>query len=82
MLKPSIIQISKDHHSLCYLQSSLSVYPIRLRPGQEIKKELQDFVIKEKLRAAFVLTCCGSITKVTLRFAEKENNEDKKVQTG
>ena len=57
----------------------MSVYPMRLRPGQEIKKCLEDFVSEKGLNAAFVLTCCGSVTKATLRFAANENNETNRV---
>ena len=58
----------------------MSVYPMRLKPGQEIKQCLQDFVIENNLNAAFVLTCCGSVTKATLRFAAKENKEPSTVR--
>ena len=57
------------------------MYPMRLRPGQEIKQCLQDFVIKQNLKAAFVLTCCGSLTQVTLRFAAKSNSEEGTVSS-
>ena len=52
---------------------------MRLKPGQEIKKCLEDFVLENELKAAFVLTCCGSVTKATLRFAANKNNETNRV---
>ena len=57
----------------------MSVYPMRLRPGQEIKQCLEEFVRDHGLNAAFVLTCCGSVTKATLRFAANTNNETNRV---
>ena len=57
----------------------MSVYPMRLRPGQEIKQCLEEFVRDHGLNAAFVLTCCGSVTKATLRFAANKNNETNRV---
>ena len=58
----------------------MSVYPMRLRPGQEIKQCLEEFVRDHGLNAAFVLTCCGSVTKATLRFAANKNNETNRVR--
>ena len=52
---------------------------MRLRPGQEIKQCLEEFVRDHGLNAAFVLTCCGSVTKATLRFAANKNNETNRV---
>ena len=57
----------------------MSVYPMRLRPGQEIKQCLEEFVRDHGLNAAFVMTCCGSVTKATLRFAANKNNETNRV---
>lgn len=44
---------------------------LRLRPGQDLKKELLAVVAREKLEAAAVVTCVGSLTKVTLRYANQ-----------
>ena len=52
---------------------------MRLKPGQEVKKCLEDFVHENDLKAAFVLTCVGSVTKVTLRFAANKNKETNRV---
>ena len=50
---------------------NLAAYPIRLKPGQEMKSALMDFVKDNNLRAPFILTCCGSVTKATLRWSLK-----------
>ncbi|MEE6474739.1 hypothetical protein FKM82_010479 [Ascaphus truei] len=55
-----------------YLQggpSSLSVYALRLGPGEEIVTSLFKFVQEKKLKAPFVITCVGSVNKATLRLA-------------
>ena len=54
---------------------------MRLKPGQEVKKCLEDFVHENDLKAAFVLTCVGSVTKATLRFAANKNKETNRVRT-
>ncbi len=61
------------------LESSLKVFPIRLRPGTELKSSLIKFVAENELKSAFVMTCVGSVTKATLRFAEKEDGSQKDV---
>lgn len=44
---------------------------LRLRPGQDLRKELLRVVEQERLEAAAVVTCVGSLTKVTLRYANQ-----------
>jgi len=44
---------------------------IRLKPGQDLKKELDQLVIENQIDAAFVITCVGSLTKAVLRLANK-----------
>ncbi|KAG7316430.1 hypothetical protein KOW79_019971 [Hemibagrus wyckioides] len=49
--------------------SSLSVFALRLGPGQELLSSLQAFVEEKQLKAPFIITCVGSVTKATLRLA-------------
>ncbi|XP_063297471.1 bifunctional protein GlmU-like [Pelobates fuscus] len=61
--------------ALAYLQegpSHLSVYALRLGPGEEIVTSLFKFVEEKKLKAPFVITCVGSVTKATLRLANSD----------
>jgi predicted DNA-binding protein with PD1-like motif len=54
---------------------------LRLRPNQDIHKELDDYVRKNGIKAAFILTCVGSVSKAVLRMAhdaEKNSNDVKK----
>jgi predicted DNA-binding protein with PD1-like motif len=44
----------------------------RLRPAQDLKKELQKFVKENDIRAGFIVTCVGSLKRATLRFAEED----------
>ncbi|KAM4693826.1 bifunctional protein GlmU-like [Discoglossus pictus] len=58
--------------------SALSVYALRLGPGEEIVTSLFKFVQEKKLKAPFVITCVGSVTKATLRLAnaDAENSNE------
>lgn len=46
-------------------------FVVRLRPGQELKAELQRFARTEDLRAASIVSAVGSLTNVALRFANQ-----------
>lgn len=54
-------------------ESNMKVYPMRLCPGEEIKGSLLKFVTSNQLNAAFILSCCGSVRKATLRFATSDD---------
>ncbi|WP_266366231.1 PPC domain-containing DNA-binding protein [Tellurirhabdus rosea] len=49
---------------------------IRLRPGQDLKQELDRLVNEQKIEAGAVLTCVGSLTDVRLRLANQEGGTD------
>lgn len=44
---------------------------LRLRPGQDLRQELVKAIQAEGIEAAAVVTCVGSLTKVTLRYANQ-----------
>ncbi|XP_068454834.1 bifunctional protein GlmU-like [Clinocottus analis] len=49
--------------------SALQVHALRVGPGQDLLAALQAFVDERRLRAPFIITCVGSVTKATLRLA-------------
>jgi predicted DNA-binding protein with PD1-like motif len=49
--------------------SRMKTYVCRFRPNQDLHKELDKFVKENDLKAAFIITCVGSLTKATLRMA-------------
>lgn len=51
------------------INGSVQVYTIRFQPGQELKSSLEEFVKTHNLKAAFIMTCVGSVRRATLRFA-------------
>lgn len=46
-------------------------YAFRLRPGQDLKAELDAFAVERQWEAACVLACVGSLTRAVLRFANQ-----------
>ena len=59
--------------------SSTSTFSFRLRPRQDLKKELLFFCQQHRLHAATVLSSVGSLSKASLRLA---NGKDTKEFTG
>uniref|UniRef100_A0A3Q3FL85 PPC domain-containing protein n=1 Tax=Labrus bergylta TaxID=56723 RepID=A0A3Q3FL85_9LABR len=50
-------------------QIPLQVHAVRFGPGQELLGSLQAFVKEAGLKAPFIMSCVGSVTKATLRLA-------------
>jgi uncharacterized protein len=42
---------------------------LRLRPGADLKAELLALAARERIRAGWMLTCVGSLSRVRLRLA-------------
>ena len=49
----------------------MKCYILRLKPGQDLKEERESFTIKNKIKAGFILTCVGSLSKACLRLADE-----------
>ena len=46
-------------------------YAVRLMPGQDLRKEIEDFAKKNKIHAGWIVTCVGSLTNYNIRFANQ-----------
>lgn len=46
-------------------------FALRLRPGQDLRAELQRFARQKSLRAGFVASCAGSCTRTSVRYANQ-----------
>ena len=53
----------------------MKIFALRLKPEQDLKKSLKNFVINNNIQAGFILTAVGSLQQVTIRFANQ--NESK-----
>lgn len=50
-----------------------SIYALRLRPGQDLRVEIERFAKGENLQAGFIVTCVGSLNRTALRLANQED---------
>jgi uncharacterized protein len=52
-------------------------HAFRLKPGQDLKKEIQKLVAEQQIKAGWISTCAGSLTNYHIRFANQpEGNRD------
>ena len=51
----------------------VKIHAFRLQPGQDLKKEIEAYVLHHNIEAGWVMTCVGSVTKYHLRFANQPN---------
>lgn len=67
--------------SLCLLscEQSSSHHAFRLKPGQDLKVELDQYVREHRIKAAAIVTTVGSLSTVSMRYA---NQSDSTVLNG
>jgi predicted DNA-binding protein with PD1-like motif len=53
----------------------MKIFALRLKPNQDLKDTLKNFVTSNNIEAGFILTTVGSLKQATLRFANQ--NESK-----
>lgn len=51
----------------------MKIFALRLRPGQDLRKEIERFTREKGIKAGFIITTVGSLEKVTLRLADQKN---------
>jgi predicted DNA-binding protein with PD1-like motif len=50
---------------------SIKTHPLRLKPGADLKKELERYVKTNGIKAGWIATCAGSLTQYNIRFANQ-----------
>jgi predicted DNA-binding protein with PD1-like motif len=53
--------------------TGLKTYALRLRPGQDLRVELEKLTRRRGIRAGFILTAVGSLQKASLRLANQNS---------
>ena len=48
------------------------LHVFRLKPGQDLKIAVQEFVNTHHIEAGWIITCVGSLTQYNLRFANQQ----------
>lgn len=61
----------------CYSNQTekMKIHAIRLKPGQDLKMEIEKLVAQEKIQAGWIITAVGSVTQTNLRYANMPAGE-------
>lgn len=46
---------------------------IRLKPGEYLRKSIQQYAVNHHIKAGWMVTCAGSLTQYQLRFANQQS---------
>jgi len=55
--------------------SVIKTISIRLKPKEDLKASLDNFIAKHHIKAACIITCAGSLEKAVIRYANKSESE-------
>lgn len=53
--------------------SNTNTYVFRLKPGEDLKKGIQQIVDHKQIKAGWINTCVGSLTAYNIRYANQPN---------
>ena len=54
------------------MQKNTTVFPFRLKPGQDLRKEIEEHIKANNIKAGWIATCVGSLTNYNIRFANQK----------
>lgn len=54
--------------------TATTIHAFRLKPGQDLRVEIQKLVNEKQIKAGWISTCAGSLTNYNIRFANKPGN--------
>jgi predicted DNA-binding protein with PD1-like motif len=49
----------------------MKAHPLRLKPGADLKKEIDAYAKATDIKAGWIVTCAGSLTRYNIRFANQ-----------
>ena len=52
--------------------SPLTVHPLRLHPGEDLRTSIESFAREKNITAGFIITAIGSLNGYHIRFANKQ----------
>ncbi len=53
--------------------SPILIHAMRLKPGEDLRVQIEKYVQKNDIAAGWIVTCAGSLTNYNIRFANMEN---------
>ncbi|KYC37499.1 DNA-binding protein with PD1-like DNA-binding motif [Scytonema hofmannii PCC 7110] len=52
----------------------MKIFPLRLKPDEDLKQSLKNFASQENIKAGFIVTAIGSLKQAKIRFANQDNS--------
>ncbi|GAX45121.1 UDP-N-acetylglucosamine pyrophosphorylase [Tolypothrix sp. NIES-4075] len=52
----------------------MKIFPLRLKPDQDLKQSLKNFANQENIKAGFILSAIGSLKQAKIRFANQSDS--------
>jgi uncharacterized protein len=68
-----LIFISCKNTQTMSTQNENTVHAFRLKPGQDLRTEIEKYVKEKNITAGWVAICVGSLTHYNIRFANEPN---------
>jgi predicted DNA-binding protein with PD1-like motif len=53
----------------------MKVFPIRLKPDEDLRKSLKEFVEEKNIDAGFIVTAVGSLKQASIRLANRDQSQ-------
>ena len=53
-------------------QERISTFAFRLKPGEDLKEGIEKVVTEKNIKAGWISTCVGSLTKYSIRLANQQ----------
>ena len=55
----------------CHQTTMLKTHPHRLKPGTDLRNEIEAYVKNNHIKAGWIAACAGSLTQYNIRFANQ-----------
>ncbi|MBW4609447.1 MAG: DNA-binding protein [Hassallia sp. WJT32-NPBG1] len=52
----------------------MKIYPLRLKPNEDLRQSLKNFANQENIKAGFILSAIGSLKQAKIRFANQSDS--------
>ncbi len=52
---------------------TMKVFALRLRPGQDLRQQIEAFTKQKHIRAGFIITTVGSLRRAAIRLADQSS---------
>ena len=59
--------------SIMNVSNNITSHAIRLKPEDDVREQLEKYIVQNNINAAWLVTCAGSLTTYNIRMANMEN---------